>query len=330
MESFEGTVEGPGGTRLDVYVAETLGLLTRSQFKARLRSARVNGKPVKASRILKTGDSLSLSWEEEPPSGLEPEDIPLTVLYEDARTIVLDKAQGMVTHPAHGNWRGTLANALAGRLSAARRSRDEGGPDGRSSGAPDRAGIVHRLDKDTSGVIIAAKDAEAQEYLSAQFRDRRVLKEYLALVAAPLPAPAGRVEGRMGRDPRDRKRFAPVEKGGKTAVTDWKVLQEYGPYRLVALRPRTGRTHQLRVHMKALGSPILGDPLYGRRDPRFPEATLMLHARRLRILLPGHAEPSTFTAEVPEHFRRALAALRREFPDGLQDTSNRMDKISSD
>ncbi len=311
MASFEGIVEGPGNARLDVYVSETLRLLSRSQLKARLRSAAVNGRPAKPSRVLREGDRLSLTWEEEIPAGLEPEDIPLSVLYEDERVIVVDKAQGMVTHPAHGNWSGTLANALAGR-------RPGGGAEAGDRGsvpgaAPDRAGIVHRLDKDTSGLLIAAKDAEAQEFLSAQFRDRRVLKEYLALCSRPLPAPSGRVEGRMGRDPRDRKRFAPVETGGKVAVTDWKVLERLGPYALVALRPRTGRTHQLRVHMKALGCPILGDPLYGRRDPRFPEATLMLHARRLRILLPGHSEPSMFTAEVPERFRRVLAALRAEF-----------------
>ncbi len=304
MASFEGIVEGPGNARLDVYVSETLKLLSRSQLKARLRSAAVNGKPAKPSRVLREGDRLSLSWEEEAPAGLAPEDLPLSVLYEDDRVIVVDKAQGMVTHPAHGNWSGTLANALAGRASA--------GP-GTPGAAPDRAGIVHRLDKDTSGLLIAAKDAEAQEFLSAQFRDRRVLKEYLAVACRPLPAPSGRVEGRMGRDPRDRKRFAPVETGGKTAVTDWKVLERLGPYALVALRPRTGRTHQLRVHMKALGCPILGDPLYGRRDPRFPEATLMLHARRLRILLPGRSEPSTFTSEIPERFHRVLAALREEF-----------------
>ena len=311
MASFEGIVEGPGNARLDVYVSETLRLLSRSQLKARLRSAAVNGKPAKPSRVLREGDRLSLTWEEEIPAGLEPEDIPLSVLYEDERVIVVDKAQGMVTHPAHGNWSGTLANALAGRRPG---GGAEAGDRGSAPGAaPDRAGIVHRLDKDTSGLLIAAKDAEAQEFLSAQFRDRRVLKEYLALCSRPLPAPSGRVEGRMGRDPRDRKRFAPVETGGKVAVTDWKVLERLGPYALVALRPRTGRTHQLRVHMKALGCPILGDPLYGRRDPRFPEATLMLHARWLRILLPGHSEPSMFTAEVPERFRRVLAALRAEF-----------------
>lgn len=311
MASFEGIVEGPGNARLDVYVSETLRLLSRSQLKARLRSAAVNGKPAKPSRVLREGDRLSLTWEEEISAGLEPEDIPLSVLYEDERVIVVDKAQGMVTHPAHGNWSGTLANALAGRRPG---GGAEAGDRGSAPGAaPDRAGIVHRLDKDTSGLLIAAKDAEAQEFLSAQFRDRRVLKEYLTLCSRPLPAPSGRVEGRMGRDPRDRKRFAPVETGGKLAVTDWKVLESLGPYSLVALRPRTGRTHQLRVHMKALGCPILGDPLYGRRDLRFPEATLMLHARRLRILLPGRSEPSTFTAEVPERFRRVLAALRAEF-----------------
>lgn len=310
MRTFEGRVEEPGAQRLDVYVADTLGLLSRSQLKSRLVSAFVNGRPVKLSRPLHPADILSLEWRDEPDTSFLPEDIPLSVLYEDERVIVIDKAQGMVTHPAHGNWQGTLANALLGRILTARGSepRDEA-----RDGAPDRAGIVHRLDKDTSGLIIAAKDSETQAFLSAQFRDRRVQKEYLAVSSAPLPADAGRVEGRMGRDPRDRKRFAPVDRGGKTAVTDWKVLASYGPYRLVALRPRTGRTHQLRVHMKSLGCPILGDPLYGRADPRFPDASLMLHARRLRILLPGRGEPSTFTAKVPERFQRVLAALEAEF-----------------
>ncbi len=323
MTAYEGLVEGPGGARLDVYVAETLRLLTRSQLKTRLLAASVNGRPVKLSRILREGDRLALSWEEEPSPGLEPQDIPLSVVYEDDRVVVVDKPQGMVTHPAHGNWRGTLANALAGRL-------DRAGEGARGGRPPERAGIVHRLDKDTSGLLIAAKDPEAQEYLAVQFRDRRVLKEYLAISARPLPAPSGRVQGRMGRDPRDRKRFAPLETGGKVAVTDWKVLESLGPYRLVALRPRTGRTHQLRVHLRALGCPILGDPLYGRRDGRFPDATLMLHARRLRILLPGRTEPSTFIADVPERFRAILEALRAEFGDGSQDRSDRMNKISED
>ena len=319
MESFEGTVEGSDKVRLDVYVSETLKLLSRSQLKARLVSASVNGISAKLSRTLREGDRLSLFWEEAPPSGLDAENIPLTVLFENDRVIVVDKAQGMVTHPAHGNWSGTLANALAGRFSAGGEAEVGETPEAETSfkgNAPDRAGIVHRLDKDTSGLLIAAKDAEAQEFLSSQFRDRRVLKEYLAVCTRPPPVPSGRVEGRMGRDPRDRRRFAPVEQGGKIAVTDWKVLERYGPYVLIALRPRTGRTHQLRVHMKALGCPILGDPVYGRRDPRFPQETLMLHARRLRILLPGQTEPYTFTSEVPERFLRVLAALREEFTIG--------------
>jgi len=324
MNAYEGLVEGPGGARLDVYVAESLRLLTRSQLKTRLLASAVNGRPVKLSRILREGDRLSLSWEEELSPGFEPQDIPLSVIYEDDRVVVVDKPQGMVTHPAHGNWRGTLANALAGRLERAREGRGVGGQ------PPERAGIVHRLDKDTSGLLIAAKDTETQEFLAAQFRDRRVLKEYLSVTTSAPPAPSGRVEGRMGRDPRDRKRFAPLETGGKAAVTDWKVLESLGPYSLVALRPRTGRTHQLRVHMRALGCPILGDPLYGRRDARFPGATLMLHARRLRILLPGRTEPSTFAAEVPDRFRTVLEALRAEFGDGSQDRSDRMDKISED
>ncbi|HSV55644.1 MAG TPA: RluA family pseudouridine synthase, partial [Magnetospirillaceae bacterium] len=191
MPSYRGIVEGSGGARLDIYVAETLGLLTRSQLKNRLRSASVNGKPARLSRAVHMGDLLELAWENEPFSGTAAQDIHLEILYENGRVIVIDKPQGMVTHPAHGNWMGTLANALAGRKVPA-------APDFRP---PERAGIVHRLDKDTSGVIIAAKDAEAQEYLASQFRNRRVLKEYIAITSAPLPAPSGRICGRMGRVP---------------------------------------------------------------------------------------------------------------------------------
>jgi 23S rRNA pseudouridine1911/1915/1917 synthase len=306
MQRYEGRVGEAGGARLDVYVAETLGILTRSQLKSHLASASVNGKPAKLSRAVHPGDLLALEWEDAETPSFDPEDIPLSVLYEDDRAIVIDKPQGMVVHPAHGNWHGTLANALLGRLIKERGKRG-------AEAAPDRAGIVHRLDKDTSGIIIAAKDAVSQAFLSRQFQDRKVGKEYLAITYAPLPASSGRMENQLGRDPRDRKRFAVLPQGGKVAITDWKVLAAYGPYRVVALRLHTGRTHQIRVHLKALGCPILGDPLYGRRDPRFPDATLMLHSRRLRILLPGHDEPSMFKSALPERFHRVLEALEEEF-----------------
>lgn len=300
---------GESGLRADRYIAEVLGLLSRSQLKARDASIRVNGRPAKLSVPLRGGERLSVEWIEAEPEDLVPEDLPLAVLYEDERVIVVDKAQGMVTHPGHGNRRGTFANALLGRLAAS-----AGGTNGR--GLPSRAGIVHRLDKDTSGVLVAAKDAEAQAFLASQFKDRLAKKEYLA-VTRGIPRPtAGRIEDRLGRDPRNRKRFATLSDGegrGKPAVTDYRVLATYGDYALVSLRPKTGRTHQLRVHLSGLGTPIVGDPIYGKPDRGLPGATLMLHAWRLRICLPGHGEASVFKAPVPDRFRRLLAFLEKRF-----------------
>ncbi len=307
--AWEGLADGESaeGQRVDRWLAETARVVTRSQLKARGAVILVNGREAKPSRLLKPGERVAVSWIEEPPEGLVPEDLPLSVLYEDERTIVVDKAQGMVTHPGHGNRRGTLANALLGRLAAAGRG---GGPD-----APEsfRGGVVHRLDKDTSGVIVAAKDPAAQAALAAQFKDRTTRKEYLAVTRGLPEPPEGRVENRLGRDPRERKRFAAVPEGGKAAVTDYRVLAVYGRYALVALRPKTGRTHQLRVHLAGLGAPILGDPIYGKRDPDFPAATLMLHAFRLRIRLPGKEEPSLFKAPLPSRFVALLAELERRF-----------------
>lgn len=349
--------------RADRYIALHLGILSRSQLKARGAAIFVDGKPAKLSRPLKAGERLKVTWTEEPPPGLEPEDIPLTVLYEDERVWVIDKAQGMVTHPGHGNRRGTLANALLGRLHAAGEGRLPCAADALAPQAPAvrglaprglaprdlalrdlalRGGIVHRLDKDTSGLIVAAKDAEAQAFLAAQFRERTARKEYLAITrGVPVPA-VGRIENRLARDRKDRKRFAalpeegPAERGsatrgraagdtasgrptrnptpaGKAALTEWRVLSTFGDYALVSLRPRTGRTHQLRVHLAGLGTPILGDPIYGTRDPRFPGATLMLHAWRLRITLPGRTEATLFRAPPPERFRALLALLEERF-----------------
>jgi 23S rRNA pseudouridine1911/1915/1917 synthase len=326
--TWSGVVASPGAARADVYIAEVVGLLSRSQIKARGAEIRVNGAIVKLSRPLKVGDRLDLAWTDEPRSGLEPEDIPLAVIYEDERCIAIDKAQGMVVHPGAGNRRGTLANALLARFVRSVET-GEGGrgatdpaiaerpPAAREPAA--RAGVVHRLDKDTSGVIIAAKDLEAQAFLAAQFKDRLTKKEYLAITRG-IPEPtSGRIADRLGRDKRDRKRFARVESGGKAAVTDYRVLAVWGDsYALVSLRPRTGRTHQLRVHMSGLRAPILGDPIYGRRDPRFPDMTLMLHARRLRISLPDGGSEVEFAAPVPDRFKAVVKALNAAFGPGIR------------
>lgn len=311
MVRIEARVGDGWSGRLDRYVADELGTVSRSQFKARFASATVNGKDAKPSRELKAGDAVVVELRDEEDRSERAESIPLSVLYEDGDAIVVDKPQGMVTHPAHGNWSGTLGNALLGRAAEGAR---RGGPEG---ARPSRAGIVHRLDKDTSGVIIAAKNARAQEFLSAQFRERTTVKTYLAIVkgrpratAGAVGQDSGHIDTWLARDPKDRKRFSVSPEGrGKRAVSDWKVLSEANGYCLVALRPKTGRTHQLRVHMRHAGCPIVGDPLYGRPDPRLPGATLMLHARELRIRLPGAAAVSRFVAPVPERFLKAMKAL---------------------
>jgi 23S rRNA pseudouridine1911/1915/1917 synthase len=299
------SVEDPrhAGWRVDRFLAERLELFSRSQGKQRIVSIAVNGRPAKPSRRLALGDRVALTYRPPAPSELLPEEIPLDVLYEDRSVIVLDKPQGLVVHPACGHQSGTLVNALLWHFDGLRAS---------FGGADPRPGIVHRLDKDTSGVMIAAKDAAAHDWLAAQFKERRVSKLYLAIVHGAPRLDEGRVETRITRDPRSRKRFAVSEAQGKQAVTRYRVLRKVGDFAVVLFRPRTGRTHQIRVHARHLGCPIVGDPVYGRRTPG--EWTLMLHAFRLRLVLPGEAEPRTFTAPVPDRFRAFLRSLTPRTP----------------
>ena len=308
MEGYSGRVGEhiPEGLRLDRYVAEYLRLLSRSQVKARNLSARLNGKNVKISRPVKAGDLLELSWTEAGPADLLAENLPLDVIYEDGRVVVINKAQGMVVHPGAGNPAGTLANALLFR----RRERG-------LAGEGFRPGIVHRLDKDTSGVIIAAYDDEALAFLSDQFKTRKARKVYAAVVMGIPRKPEGLIETFITRDSRDRKKFIVSPDKGKAARTRYQVVRAWKGYSLLRLRPGTGRTHQLRVHLRHLGCPILGDPLYGKPDGRFPHATLMLHAKSLSLVIPGFSagsavmgEYKTFTTPLPERFRETLGALR--------------------
>ena len=311
-------IVGPeGAARADVYISESDGALSRSQIKARGALIRVNGADAKPARSLKPGDLIELFWTEEDLSAIEAENLPLSILYQDERVLVVDKAQGMVTHPGAGNRRGTFANALLFIIQAERASQ----PISRALAA--RGGIVHRLDKDTSGLIIAAKDLEAQVHLSEQFKERLARKEYLAITRGLPSPPAGRIANHLGRDPRERKRFTAVTEGGKAAVTDYRVLAHWGTaagaaqYALVSLRPKTGRTHQLRVHMAGLGTSILGDPIYGKKDSLFPQASLMLHAYRLKITLPGRDAASLFKAPLPGRFKELLLALAAALGRGI-------------
>ena len=309
MPSFSHTVTEviPNGLRLDRYIAENLRLLSRSQIKARKLSASVNGKAVKISRTIKNGDTLELFWQEEQPLTIIPENIPLDIIYEDDRAVVINKPQGMVVHPGAGNRCGTLANALCYRRLNAQRLTDRfsGGEDNLSGIRP---GIVHRLDKETSGVIIAAYDDTALAFLADQFKSRKTKKTYIAIVNGIPKEKKGRIETFIARDPHDRKRFAVAPKG-KQAVTRYSVIKTWPTHSLLLLRPKTGRTHQLRVHLRYLGHPIAGDPLYGFSDTVFPKASLMLHSKKLIITLPGENTERIFKAPLPDRFREMIRYL---------------------
>jgi 23S rRNA pseudouridine1911/1915/1917 synthase len=307
--SFSGIVQAgqEAGMRLDRYASEYLKLLSRSQMKSRSATAKLNGKAVKLSKPVRSGDVLELRWEDKIPETLEPEDIPLDILYEDNRTVVVNKAAGMVVHPGAGNHGGTLANALLFR----RLQRNL------LPGAETlRTGIVHRLDKDTSGVIIAAYDDKALAFLASQFKTGKTKKRYVTLVSGTPANVEGIITGSLVRDPRDRKRFAvsAVPGKGKASLTRYRLVRSWGICSLVLVRPKTGRTHQIRVHLRSIGHPVAGDPIYGYRDLPFLHKGLMLHAYSLEITLPDHEVPSLFKAPLPPPFRENIRLLKRRFP----------------
>ena len=285
-------VEADGaGQRADRYLSARSGLPSRSQFQQRLAGLKINGRAAKPSTRLEQGDRIEVVLTPPPATAVLPEPMELEVLHEDADVVVLNKPCGMVVHPGSGNRGGTLVNGLLHRY------RDLAGQFPDSA----RPGIVHRLDKDTSGVIIVARHGAAHARLARQFAARRVGKIYFAWVAGrPTPA-AGRIATHLRRDPRNPLRVRVSQERGKVAVTRYQVRRSSAGASLVALRPVTGRTHQLRVHLRWLGHPILGDPLYAGRA-RGTAPRLLLHARRLSIRLPGEREPRTFTAPWPSDF----------------------------
>lgn len=300
--------EGASPIRVDAYIADQLEGVSRSMVDNSMSLLLVNGMQVKKSRKVADGDVIEFSYAQERDYSLVPQDLPLDIVFENRDVMVIDKRAGMVVHPAAGNRDGTVANALAYHL---QEKQWEG-----TTGM--RPGIVHRLDKDTSGILITAKNRAAHDFLAAQFKSRTTEKSYIALVKGVLFPRSGSIEKRLVRDPRNRKRFTITEDraSGRDAVTGFQVLRHFslgkkGGYTLVKLFPKTGRTHQLRVHMAAAGTPILGDPIYSRTDARFPDAGLMLHALSLRIAVPREQEARTYTAPMPERFKTIIKFLRQ-------------------
>jgi 23S rRNA pseudouridine1911/1915/1917 synthase len=255
---------------------------------------------VRSALKLEVGDAVQLRIPPPAPLNVEAEAIPLEVIFENDDVMVINKPAGMVVHPALGHARGTLVGAVLGYA-----------PEVEQVGEAERPGIVHRLDKDTSGLILVARNEAAQRALQRAFADREVKKTYLALVDGRPPTASGRVEAHVGRDPSHRQRMGVVPASrGRPAVTDFQTVQQYAQYTWLEVHPLTGRTHQIRVHLSYIGCPIVGDRVYGRRTPSLGAARQMLHAARLQLTLPGEVEARVFEAPLPEDLRAILAAIR--------------------
>ncbi len=288
-----------GARRLDIFLAEN-SELSRSNIKnlIGLGKVTVNGEAVKAGKKIAAGDIVRVLLEPAPPSELVPQDIPLDIVYQDRDIAVINKAQGMVVHPAAGNEQGTLVNALLYSL------KDLSGIGGEM-----RPGIVHRLDKDTSGLLVVAKNNAAHVSLSEQIREKRARRIYRALVEGDIKEEEGKVDLPIGRHRTDRKKMA-VVKGGREALTAYRVLERFGGYTYVECVLGTGRTHQIRVHMKHIGHPVAGDEKYGRAKNPWGHKGQFLHAYKLGLYLPSSGEYTEFAAPLPGYFEEALLKLR--------------------
>ena len=291
------------GERLDVFLTEQNQDFSRSHVQKLIADGKVmvNGQQRKANFKLTAGDEITLEIPEAVEAEILPEDIPLDILYEDKDIIVINKARGMVVHPAAGVFSGTLVNALMHHCT------DLSGINGEL-----RPGIVHRLDKDTSGVMVAAKSDKAHLSLAQQIKDKTAHRIYQAIVYGNIQEEAGIIKGDIGRHPVDRKKMAIVQ-DGKSAVTHFKVLERFGEYTLVECALETGRTHQIRVHMTHIGHPLVGDPKYGtngKRKDNFSIQGQALHSMSLELDHPVTGERMTFNTELPEDMQKILRYLR--------------------
>lgn len=287
------------GTRADVFLAAKLGV-SRSNMQKLLEDGRVKRgeKIIKANYKVRAGEMFVVDIPEPEPIEAVPENIPLDIIYEDDDVVVLNKARGMVVHPAPGNYTGTLVNALLYHCSNL---------SGINSAI--RPGIVHRLDKDTSGIMIVAKNDAAHISLSQQIQSKTAVRTYLAVVRGNIKTDSGTIETQIARDKTDRKKMAVVKEGGRDAITDYEVLERFGKYTLVSCKLRTGRTHQIRVHMEYLGYPLVGDPKYSPMKTPFGIKGQALHSHTLEFTHPRTGKRMKFEAPLPEDMHKIITRL---------------------
>ncbi len=300
-ESFTHAGERP--ERLDKFLVSCLPEFSRARLQGLIADGfvRVNGQAAKKSgQMLEVGASVEVRVPPPAPSGLVGENIPLDIVFENDELLIVNKPAGMVVHPAAGHDSGTLVHAVLGY-----------DPGIEGIGGEERPGVVHRLDKETSGLIVLAKNERAHRWLQDQFRLRKVEKTYLALVDGAPPTPSGRVEAPIGRDPKNRKKMTVLPAGkGREAVSEYKTLKTFKHHALLEFHPHTGRTHQIRLHCAFLGCPIVGDTVYGRKTSTLPLSRHFLHAAKLKIVLPGEKQASLFETPLPEELKTALAEAR--------------------
>lgn len=301
---------GEAPKRLDIFLASREPALSRSALQRLIADGRItiNGATVKPSQKIKPGDRIVLDIPRAEPLDMKPEPIPLEILYEDEVLVALNKPVGLVVHPAPGHWSGTLVNALLHHF-------DRPGGSLSTVGGRERPGLVHRLDKETSGVMVVAKDDLAHRSLSAQFKHHSITRVYEALAWGTIKKSEGLIELAIGRDTKERKKFSARTHKPRASATAYAVVHRYGKLATrVELRPRTGRTHQIRVHLAALGHPVLGDQTYGGRRVRavddLPVPRVMLHARTLGFTHPTTGEYLEFSVPAPADFEAIHRALR--------------------
>jgi 23S rRNA pseudouridine1911/1915/1917 synthase len=302
-ERHDWTIEPEdAGERVDKFLATVQEEWSRSQLQGWIKDGllTVNGKPVKGNYRLQEDDEVTLTVPPAREVDIKPENLPLDVVYEDSDVIVVNKPRGLVVHPAPGHYSGTLVNALLYHC------RDLSGINGVL-----RPGIVHRIDKDTSGLLMVAKNDKAHESLARQLKDHTVTRRYVALVHGVIPHEKGTIDAPIGRDPKNRQQMAVVFEHSKPAVSHFVVLERFKNYTLVELKLETGRTHQIRVHMKYIGYPLVGDPKYGPKNP-FAIEGQALHAKTLGFTHPTTGEYLEFHAPLPADMEQMITMLKLE------------------